>query len=94
MNNNLLVSRHSKIRFIERVLQSKHTLSDELLSFAERLIIDSLIVELHPQNESLEIHKFRLDGYPDFVAICERKNNDVWLVKTIVDKFVKLRQGN
>ena len=94
MNNNLLVSRHSKIRFIERVLQSKHTLSDELLSFAERLIIDSLIVELHPQNESLEIHKFRLDGYPDFVAICERKNNEVWLVKTIVDKFVKLRQGN
>ena len=94
MNNNLLVSRHSKIRFIERVLQSKHTLSDELLSFAERLIIDSLIVELHPQNESLDIHKFRLDGYPDFVAICERKNNDVWLVKTIVDKFVKLRQGN
>ena len=94
MNNNLLVSRHSKIRFIERVLQSKHTLSDELLSFAERLIIDSLIVELHPQNESLEIHKFRLDGYPDFVAICERKDNDVWLVKTIVDKFVKLRQGN
>ena len=94
MNNNLLVSRHSKIRFIERVLNSKHTLSDELLSFAERLIIDSLIVELHPQNESLEIHKFRLDGYPDFVAICERKDNDVWLVKTIVDKFVKLRQGN
>ena len=94
MNNNLLVSRHSKIRFIERVLQSKRTLSDELLSFAERLIIDSLIVELHPQNESLEIHKFRLDGYPDFVAICERKQNDSWLVKTIVDKFVKLRQGN
>ena len=93
MNNNLLVSRHSKIRFIERVLNSKHTLSDELLSFAERLIIDSLIVELHPQNESLEIHKFRLDGYPDFVAICERKQNDSWLVKTIVDKFVKLRQG-
>ena len=94
MNNNLLVSRHSKIRFIERVLQSKHTLSDEMLEFAEKLIVDSLIIDLHPQNESLEIHKFRLDGYPDFVAICERKQNDVWLVKTIVDKFVKLRQGN
>ena len=93
MSNNLLISRHSKIRFIERVLSSKHTLSDELLSFAEKLIADSLIIELHPLNESLDIHKFRLEGYPDFVAICERKEDDSWLVKTIVDKFIKLRQG-
>ena len=94
MNNNLLISRHSKIRFIERVLNSKHTLSDELLSFAEKLIVDSLIVELHPLTQDLEMHKFKLEGYPDFVAICERKDNEVWLVKTIVDKFIKLRQGN
>ena len=94
MSNDLLVSRHSKIRFIERVLNSKHTLSDELLSFAEKLITDSLIVELHPLNADLEMHKFKLDGYPNFIAICERKNNNSWLVKTIVDKFIKLRQGN
>ena len=94
MNNDLLVSRHSKTRFIERVLQSKHTLSDELLSFAEKLIVDSLIVELHPLTQDLEMHKFKLDGYPNFIAICERKNNNSWLVKTIVDKFIKLRQGN
>ena len=93
MPSKLIISRHSKIRFIERVLSSKHTLIDELLSFAERLIVDSLIIELHPLTESLDIHKFRLEGYPDFVAICERKDNEVWLVKTIVDKFVKLRQG-
>jgi capsule polysaccharide modification protein KpsS len=93
MNNNLLVSRHSKIRFIERVLSSKHTLSDEMLEFAEKLIIDSLIVKIHPLNADLEIHKFRLQGYHDFVAICERKENGSWLVKTIVDKFVRLRQG-
>jgi len=93
MSSSLIISRHSKIRFIERVLSSKHTLSDELLSFAEKLIKDSLVIELHPLTQDLDIHKFGLEGYPDFVAICERKEDDSWLVKTVVDKFVKLRQG-
>ena len=93
MNNNLLVSRHSKIRALERLIGFKEVPDILELEFAEKLLRESIMIELHPQNESLDIHKFRLEGYPDFVAICERKNNDVWLVKTIVDKFLKLRQG-
>lgn len=85
---NLQISTHSKMHFNERVLKSKQTLSDE---FAEKLISDALIVEIHPLTQSLNKHKFRLQDYPDFVAICE-KVTDGWLVLTIVDKFVHLRQ--
>jgi hypothetical protein len=94
MNNKLLVSRHSKIRALERLIGFKEVPDILELEFVEKLLRESIIIELHPQNESLDIHKFRLEGYPDFVAICERKDNEVWLVKTIVDKFVKLKQGN
>ena len=94
MPSNLIISRHSKIRALERLIGFKGVPDILELEFVEKLLRESIIIELHPLTQDLEIHKFRLDGYPDFVAICERKNNDVWLVKTIVDKFVKLRQGN
>ena len=94
MPSNLIISRHSKIRALERLIGFKRVPDILELEFVEKLLRESIIIELHPLAQGLEIHKFRLDGYPDFVAICERKNNDVWLVKTIVDKFVKLRQGN